>query len=78
MTLRGMALAVFVSVLVGGLQLGCSVHAGAHVDAAVAGGDCEGNRDACVDECRGEVPDNASRGPCFNQCVRRYDACSAR
>ena len=58
--------------------MGCTVHAGAQVDASVAGGgDCDAKRDACVDDCRAEAPDIASRGPCFNDCVRSYDACRA-
>ncbi len=32
---------------------------------------CQGQTDACVERCKQAAPDQASRQPCYNDCMRQ-------
>jgi hypothetical protein len=38
-------------------------------------GDCQAQQDACVADCKAKAPDEASRQPCYTQCMRRSQTC---
>jgi len=49
-----------------------------HTDSAQGSPDCGQQQDACVNRCRAAAPDEASRQPCYNRCIKEADACAGR
>ena len=39
---------------------------------------CGTNQQACVDRCKAATPDEASRQPCYNRCLKERDSCAGR
>ncbi len=37
--------------------------------------DCRGQQDGCVAQCKSMAPDEASRQPCYNKCLRQQQQC---
>lgn len=52
--------------------------AAATTEAPASGRDCAAEQQACTAQCKASVPDEASRQPCYNRCLKEADTCAGR
>lgn len=74
---RNAARGLVASIFAGGIMLGCVVQEGPANSAqgASKSPDCRAQQDSCVADCKAKAPDEASRQPCYNQCMRQSQSC---
>jgi hypothetical protein len=49
---------------------------GAVSQSSAPSGDCRAQQDGCVARCKTAAPDEASRQPCYNSCMRQSGGCA--
>lgn len=52
--------------------------AGTTATPAASNPECSAQQRACTDKCKAAAPDEASRQPCYNNCLREADTCAGR
>lgn len=75
--IRSAARALLLSLVAGAITMGCVVQEGPANSAqgASKSPDCRTQQDSCVADCKAKAPDEASRQPCYNQCMRQSQSC---
>ncbi|HHH30189.1 MAG TPA: hypothetical protein ENK57_17865 [Polyangiaceae bacterium] len=74
---RAAARGLLLSLVAGAVMMGCVVQEGPANSAqgASKSPDCRAQQDGCVADCKAKAPDEASRQPCYNQCMRQSQSC---
>ena len=75
--MQHVARGLVMSLVAGAITMGCVVQEGpaSSAQGASKSPDCRAQQDSCVADCKAKAPDEASRQPCYNQCMRKSQSC---